>query len=99
MSDEPKLRALEQGKRDFQLCFNTPAGQSVLMYFADFCRAAESCVAIGAKGAPIDLHRTLVLEGRREVFLEIQKFLNLQPEHLFLLATGRPYRTGDATDE
>lgn len=99
MTDQEALRETEQFKRDFQLCFNTPAGQNVLIILADFCRAAESCIALSDKGAPIDLHRTLVLEGRREVFLMIQRSLNLTPEHLFLLATGRHYRMGEPTDE
>lgn len=99
MSEVQMLSAFEQAKRDFQLCFNTPPGQNVLIFLADFCRAAETCIAIERKGAPVDLNRTLVFEGRREVFLEIQKRLNLTPEHLFLLATGRHYHSGEATDE
>lgn len=96
--DTEKLRVLEEARRNFALCFSTPAGQAVLVYFADFCRAAETCIALPARNAPIDVNRTFVLEGRREVWLEIQKFLNLTPEHLFLLATGRPYRIGETTD-
>ena len=97
--DARAVRGLEEVKRSFNVCFGGPAGQAVLIYLADFCRAAESCVAIGSKGGPIDMNRTMILEGRREVFLEMQKFLNLTPEHLFLLATGRSYRTGDTDDE
>lgn len=99
MNDRQTIEAFDQTCRDFRLCFNTPAGQNVMIFLADFCRAAETCVAIPGKGQPIDLNRTLLLEGRREVFLEIQKRLNLTPEHLFLLATGRPYQIGETTDE
>lgn len=99
MTDTETFRAIEQVRRDFLTCFGAPAGQNVLTYLAPFCRAAETCVAIEKKGAPIDVHRTMVLEGRREVFLEIQKFLNLTPEHLFLLSTGRPYRDGATQDD
>lgn len=84
--------ALEERKRTYQLCFGTPAGQAVLMDLAPFCRAAESC------GVPGDRDRTFTLLGRNEVWLRIQNHLNLTPEMLFKLATGRPYVTGEQKD-
>lgn len=48
-----------------------------------FCRAAESCVV------PRDHDRTLVLEGRREVFLRITQHMNLSSEQLFALYDRR----------
>ena len=41
---------------------------------------------------------TVTLIGRNEVWLRIQKNLNLTPEMLFRLATGRTYVTGEKTD-
>lgn len=99
MTDQVALQAIEHNKRAFQLCFQTPAGQDVLIYLSDFCRASEPCVAVPPDGGQIDLNRTLILEGRREVWLQIQKFLNLTPEQMFLLFTRRPYHIGDASDE
>lgn len=99
MTDSEMLDATEQTVRDFRMCFGTPAGQNVLVFLADFCRAVETCVAIPTKNAPVDLNRTLILEGRREVFIEIQKRLNLTPEQMFMLATGRPYHIGEPSDE
>lgn len=92
MTDKETLDALEQNCRMFQLCFNTPVGQQVLTYLADFCRAGETCVAIPSEGGPIDIHKTFVLEGRREVFLRIQRYLNLTPRQLFRIATGQTYQ-------
>lgn len=93
VQDDTALRVLEQKKRAYQMCFNSPAGQEVLVDMADFCRAAEPC------GVPGNHDLTFTLIGRNEVWLRIQKYLNLTPEILFKLATGRPYVTGETTDE
>ena len=94
MSREDELRkaAYEQTCRDFRMCFNSQAGQKVLTYLANYCSAGQSCVYFASEGAPVDLYRTFVLEGRREAFLEIQKHLSLSPEQLFAIATGRTYQ-------
>lgn len=47
----------------------------------------------------MDVHRTMILEGRREVWLRIQKYLNLTPEHIFLLATGRHVQIEQETED
>jgi hypothetical protein len=98
MSDQAAVESIEAHCRNFRMAFGSPSGQAVLTYMADFCRAGETCVAIEKRGAPIDIHRTLVLEGRREVFLEIQRFLSLSPEQIFMVATGRPINLGENTD-
>src|SRR6266404_2187382 len=69
--------------RAYKLCFGSPAGQEVLIDLVKFCRAAESCVVRG------DPTRTLLLEGRREVFLRIAEHLNLTSEQLYALYSGR----------
>lgn len=51
----------------------------VLADLAVFCRANETCAAPG------DRDRSLLLEGRREVWLRIQQHLNLTPEQLYAL--------------
>jgi hypothetical protein len=63
-------------KRAYQLAFNTPAGEAVLIDLMPFCRARETCVVPG------DRDRTYVLEGRREVYLRIRDYLDLTPEQL-----------------
>lgn len=59
------------------------ASRIVLEDLAAFCRANETCVVVG------DHDRTQILEGRREVWLRINQHLNLTPEQLFELYTGK----------
>jgi hypothetical protein len=80
--------------RAYKLAFGSPAGQAVLMDLVPFCRALETCIAAD-KGKPVDRDRTMVLLGRHEVFLRIQKFLNLSYEQLFQLQTGQSIATGE----
>ena len=58
------------------------ANSIVLKDLAKFCRATESCF-----NADPRLHA--VLEGRREVWLRIQEFLQLTDEELFELKTKK----------
>ncbi len=67
----------------FTFSYNNPAARQVLADLAIFCRANETCVIPG------DRDKTLILEGRREVFLRLQQHLNLSPEQLFELYTGK----------
>lgn len=72
-------------KQAYQQTFNpaSPAGAAVLADLARFCRARETCVVPG------DRDLSLILEGRREVWLRIEQQLNLPPETLYRLA-GAP---------
>lgn len=54
----------------------------VLQDLEEFCRASESCF-----NADPRVHA--VLEGRREVWLRIQRYLNLTPEEIFDLRLGK----------
>lgn len=76
MTQEEALVAFADCKRAYQLAFNTPAGEAVLIDLSPFCRARETCVVPG------DRDRTWVLEGRREVYLRIRDYLDLTPEQL-----------------
>lgn len=60
--------------------FMNPPGQEVLEDLARFCRANESCFHA-------DPRAHAVLEGRREVWLRIQRHLRLTDEQLFALHT------------
>lgn len=75
------LEYLGQRKQAYQLLFrkDSSVAQEVLNDLAVFCRAAETCVVPG------DRDRSLVLEGRREVFLRIAQHLNLSVEELFII--------------
>ena len=70
-------------KRDFQLTFGGPSGQRVLAHLANFCRANDNAAVPGNR----DL--TNILVGRREVWLLIQRHLNLTSEELFALNGGK----------
>lgn len=72
---------LSSKKRAYDLTFDGVHGQQVLSDLAKFCRATETTFHSDQR-----LHA--VLEGRREVFLRIQKYLQLTPDQLWEL-TGR----------
>lgn len=76
MTPERALEYFTQLKRAYQAAFGSPAGKTVMEDITPFCRARETCVVPG------DRDRTYVLEGRREVYLRIQDFLDLSPEQL-----------------
>lgn len=54
------------------------AARLVLEDLDEFCRADRTCLVAGSAG--IDIHATLVAEGRREVRLRIQEALKA-PKH------------------
>ena len=70
-------------RRAYQLTLGSPAGSRVLLDLAQFCRANETCVV------PNDRDKSLVLEGRREVWLRIQQHQHLSTEQLMSLYTGQ----------
>lgn len=82
---EATLAFLSDRKKAYKLTFSlmNPASVRALADLAVFCRANESCVVPG------DHDRTMLLEGRREVWLRITQHLNLSPEQLFDLYTGK----------
>lgn len=61
---------------DYRAVFSNPIGQRVLADLAKFCRAHESTFNADAR-----LHA--VAEGRREVWLRIQRNLELTDEQLW----------------
>lgn len=98
MTDEEAAIANEQLVRDYQLTFGSPAGQRVLIDLALFCRAAETCV-VAEKGQPVDINRTMILEGRREVFLRAQNYMKLTPDDLMTLRRGRVLKLGEQDND
>lgn len=74
-------------KRDYQLALGqlNVHDQRVLADLAKFCRANESCVVPG------DRDMSLILEGRREVWLRIANHLNLTPAQLYAIYTGHEF--------
>ena len=85
---EHALDFLRGRKQAYQLSLTSPAGQKVLADLAKFCRANDTCFDPDPR-----IHA--VLEGRREVFLRIQRHLNLSPDQLLELDSGRTFKTGE----
>lgn len=71
----------------YRATFKGPLAETVLKDLARFCRAHESTFNEDARAHA-------VAEGRREVWLRIQNHLQLTPEQLWSLYSGRP--TGDS---
>jgi hypothetical protein len=69
---------LEQRHKAYATVFGGPAGGAVLEDLAKFCRAHDSCFDPDPR-----IHA--VAEGRREVWLRIERTLNLTGEQLFAL--------------
>ena len=84
-SIEATMNFLRGRKNMYKFVFSktNPAAMSVLEDLTKFCRGAESAAVPG------DHDRTMMLLGRQEVFLRIQQHLNLTPEELFQLYTGK----------
>lgn len=75
---ESALALLDRRRRSYQLTFRNPVGEQVLADLARFCRASETTFHEDPR-----LHA--VLEGRREVWLRVQKYLQLSAEEIYQL--------------
>lgn len=71
----PLLEIFETRQAAYKATFNNPTGQRVLKDLAEFCRADVSTF-------DPDPRVHALLEGRREVWLRVQKLLNLTPEQV-----------------
>lgn len=81
MLDLSVFRALQSRRQAFVSVFDGPNGKTVLRDLAKFCRASESTFHPDAR-------ISAVLEGRREVWLRIQEYLQLTDEELYELRGG-----------
>lgn len=72
--------------------FDTPYGHEVLRDLAKFCRAHESTFNTDARAHA-------VAEGRREVWLRIQKHLRLTDEQLWALHGAAPTTATRSDDD
>lgn len=83
---------LSRRKLAYVRTFLNPPGQEVLEDLAKFCRAGESCFHADPR-----IHAAL--EGRREVWLRIQRHLQLTDEQLFALHAPAVSQTRRDDDE
>lgn len=76
---EQAMALLHTKKRDYETVFHEGRdAKAVLKDLAKFCRANETTFHADAR---VHAH----LEGRREVWLHIQKYLNASPEEIWEL--------------
>ena len=80
---EQVRRVLMRRRHAYNVTFRSPLGEEVLRDLARFCRAHESTFHTDARALAM-------AEGRREVWLRIQNHLNLTPDELWQLYSGRP---------
>lgn len=81
-------KALMTRRWAYQSTFRAPTADAVLKDLARFCRAHEST-------AHENPHVAARLDGRREVWLRIAQHLNLSPDQLWELYSGRPASRSD----
>lgn len=81
---------LSRRRNAYVKAFSNPNGDVVLADLAKFCRAHDSTFHVDARAHA-------VAEGRREVFLRIQKHLQLTDEQLWALygTNPQPVRKND----
>lgn len=70
-----RLETMRERQTAFAAVFNGPRAEQVMDFLASFCRANEPCFRPDAR-------EHALLEGRREVYLTIQRYLTLNPEEL-----------------
>lgn len=80
--DAARAKADKDLRNSYKAAFAGGSGQRALEDLRRFCRAGDTCLHVGPQG--IDIHATLVAEGRREVWLRVAKALDLDPH------TGQP---------
>lgn len=75
-------------KRDYEACFKTNgvevslAGAAVLRDIAQFCGAYKTTAKVSPVSRVIDPLAMGIAEGRRQVYLHIQRRLNLTDEQI-----------------
>ena len=84
---ELEIDAASKYQGAYKQTFGTPWGQTVLRDLSAFCCANITTVTT-ANGV-VDPYASVANSARREVFLRIQRVLNLTPEELISLARGR----------
>lgn len=76
MTPDEALEYFSEWKVAYQLAFGNARETPAFADLAMFCRERQTCVVPG------DREQSYVLEGRRQVILRLQNFLDLTPEQL-----------------
>lgn len=75
-------------KRDYDAVFKTPGGQitdaatAVFRDLGQFCGAYSTTAKVSPVQREVDVHAMLIAEGRRQVWLHIQRRLRLTDEQI-----------------
>ena len=85
-------------KQSYQLTFGPSYGRVVIADLAKFCRAYDDCVVFNRDGS-INTEQTFMLNGRREVWLHLQHYLNLPAEKLAEMQTVALTRLEEINDD
>ena len=86
-----ELADLQKKQVAYRAVFCHPMGIEALRDLILFCKGGESTVPEDPN-APIDTHRMCTLEGRRQVMLRLNRFLNLTDEELLVIYASRPFK-------
>lgn len=78
------LEYLTEWKAAYQTAFGPISRSVVFDDLAAFCHARQTCVVPG------DREQSYMLEGRRQVYLRIINFLELEPEELIKFHSTGP---------
>lgn len=90
-ADKARFDELRRRAVHFQTAALHPEVQTILQDLAAFCRAGRSA-APEIEGQPLDRDRMLLILGRQQVWLRIERYLNLQPHQLYALYQGKNYQ-------
>lgn len=83
-----RMRFWLRKKRDYDATFKEPggdftaAGVSVLRDIGQFCGAYKSTAKVSPVQREVDVNAMLIAEGRRQVYLHIQRRLRLSDDQI-----------------
>lgn len=83
-----RVRLWLRRKRDYDAVFKAPggdlttAGAAVMKDIAQFCKPYASTAKVSPVQREIDVHAMLIAEGRRQVYLHIQRRLKLTDDQI-----------------
>jgi hypothetical protein len=79
------LDFFQRRRRNFQFCFGSPAGKNVLADLHEFCCASRTTAVDESP------QKMAIREGRRQVWLRIERAIHLTPEQMYLIAAEKDH--------
>ena len=84
----PEETFLQSRKRAYQIACSHPEIQEMLGDLANFCHMLNAA-GVPETSAPVDVHRTMIMVGRQQVFDRISRHLNLSISDLYKIYSGK----------